>query len=256
MATGTMILEGEPTWSRKRRIGHYGGALDKKDSPTEGDVPHAHFWYQELQAMGGTAYSRDDTTLVHCERLAVARGEAAQSRATEKLVANSLPVSADEKLAYWVKVLQVVTGPDDTRHDVRLRCAAKYRAAQSNDKLSVEAVIKDLLGDAYVRCWWQHDDPLTTPPTPTYWPGVNPGPAGYDLGGGTWMSVRAHLVIETTRPSGMTLSEYRQLMDVHLFRMLTWLLPSSMTFNWAEDVTTGFSLGVSDLDYVGMNGPF
>jgi len=162
-------------------------------------------------------------------------------------------VSSDEKLAYWVKFLSVVAGSYKKRHDVRLRCAAKYQSAQANDRFSIEQAIEAQLGDALVRFWWQVDDPLTTPPTPTYWPVINPGPAAYNLGGGTWLSVRAHLVIETQQPAGMSLREYRELLDVHMFRMLTWLVPSTMTFNWAEGVTAGFSLGVSELDYVGMN---
>lgn len=247
-----MKLEGHPPWSRQRRIGHYGGAPDKKDSYTEGAEPHAHRWYIEFQAMGGTAYSKDSDTLVHCERLAMARGEAAKTRSIEKLVANSVPVTSAEKLDYWVEVFSITVHPEDTKHDIRLRCAAHDRLSKGNDRLRVEEAIEELLGETYVRCWWQVDDDLTSPPSPTFWPVINPGPTDYDLGGGTWLSSRSNLVIETTRPAGWTLREYRELLDVHLFRMLTWLLPSSMTFNWAEDLSVGFTLDVSQLDFVGL----
>lgn len=242
-------LEGRPTWSRARKIGHYGGAPDKRDSNTEGDRPYAWRWYRELQAMRGSAYTRETGTLVHAENLAMARAEAGRTRAAEKLAANQLAVTSDEKLETHVKVLRVPVFPGDTRQDIRLRCAAKDQAAKGNDRMQVDAVIRALLGDALVKIWRQEGTDYGTPPTQTFWPGVNPGPSAYDLGGGCWLSERANLVIEVVQPHGMGLGEFLELVNVHLFQLLTWLLPAHMTFNWALEVSTGFVLDTSQLDF-------
>jgi len=59
-------------------------------------------------------------------------------------------------------------------------------------------------------------------------------------------------VIEVVRPAGLTDADYLYLVNVQLFRLLDDMLPSTATFNWAEDVTTGFLLDVSHLDYTGI----
>lgn len=242
-------LEGQPTWSRARKIGHYGGAPDKRDSQTEGARPYAWRWYRELQAMRGSAYSTETETLVHVENLAMARSEAARTRAAEKLITNRLPATSDEKLEAHVEAMRVDVFPDDTRHDIRLRCAAKDKAAKGNHERQVDDALKALLGDAFVRIWRQRGSDYGTPPTQTFWPGVNPGPSAYNLGGGCWLSERANLVIEVQQPAWMTSGEFLQLVNVHMFDLLTWMLPAYMTFNWAFDVSTGFVLDVSMLDF-------
>jgi len=242
-------LEGKPPWSHDRKIGHYGGELDKRDSNTEGERPYAWRWYRELQAMRGSAYTTDDDTLVHIEHVAIARAEAGRTRAAEKLHANQTPATSDERLESHVNALGVRTAATDSRSEVRARCAAKDQAAKGNNQRHVDTSLETLLGDAYVRSWRQRGTDLANPPTLTFWPGVNAGPAAYSLGGGAWLSERANLVIEVQQPDTMTEAEFLDLMNVHLFHHLTWLLPAYMTFNWALEVSTGFVLDVSQLDF-------
>ena len=66
---------------------------------------------------------------------------------------------------------------------------------------------------------------------PTFWPGVNPGPPAYDLGGGTWLSRRAHLLIDVKPPgTELPLTQWQQLVDIDLFNLLSVRLPAVMTF--------------------------
>jgi hypothetical protein len=253
MAEITVELEGKPAWSRERAIGHYGGAVDKQNSDTEGLFPYAWSWYQMLQSCRGSAYRKDRDGLVHSENLAIARSEAARTRAAEKLVANSQPLTSDEKLDRWVETLNVKHYTSDTLHDLRLRCASKYKAGIGPTIVNVDEAVETLLGDAFVRTWRQEGTDLANPPTQTYWPGVNPGPAAYDLGGGTWLSERCHLVVEVQQPDSMTLAEFLELTDVHLFQLLDRFLPSWATFNWSMDLSDdGFTLDIDDLDFKGM----
>lgn len=245
-------LEGGAVWGRRRRIGHYGGALDKRNSKRE-KTPYAWTWYQELKSMRGSGFRREQDGLYHAENVAIARVFAGISRAAEKLVANSVPLTADERLGYWVEVQAVPVDPDDTRQEIRVRCAAKYRAPAGPTEASTDGAVSQLLGTSWVKNWRQRGSDLATPPTQTFWPTANPGPSAYDLGGGAWLSERAHLVVEVQQLPSQTNAEFLRLMNVHLFGLLDRMLNSDATFNWAIDVDTGFALDVGQLDFTGFN---
>lgn len=244
-------LPGDAPWSRRRKLGHYGAALDKENSWSE-QTPHAWAWYRELQAMRGSGYTYEAGTLVHYENLAIARSETARTRAAEKLATNSQPATSDEKLEEWAEVLGVPVYADDTRQDLRQRCASHYKVARGALPQNVETVLGELLGPNYVRVWRATGADLATPPGQTYWPGVNPGPNTYSLGGGAWLSERAHLTVQVQFVAGQSLTEFLVLMNVHLFQYLDGVLPSDMTFNWAVDVDDGFVLDVAQLDFTGF----
>lgn len=248
----TTLPSGHPAWTRAATIGDCDGALDKADSATEGTTPYAWTWYSEIGGMLGSWATSARGTLVHAVRLALARNEAARTRAAEKLPANAVPGTADEALAQWVDILHVRQLPTDSRGDIRARAAARFKAAVGPTFANEDEAISDLLGPAFVRCWRQTGADLATPPTLTYWPTANPGPASHDLGGGAWLSERCHLVVETRRPPGMSDDDYLHLLNVELFEMLDEMLPMWATANWAEGVTAGFLLDISQLDYTGM----
>lgn len=248
-----VVLEGKPAWSRERGVGHYGSAVDKEASSTEGTIPYAWAWYQMLQSARGSAYRKERDGLVHAENLAIARSEAARTRAAEKLAANSQPATSDEKLDSWARSLGVYRYVDDTVQDLRLRCASKYQVAKAPTIVYVDECISTLLGSAFVRTWRQEGADLATPPTQTYWPGVNPGPAAYDLGGGAWLSERCHLGVEVVQPDSLTELDFLELTNVHLHRLLDRLLPSWATFAWGMDLSAdGFHLDIDDMDFTGM----
>lgn len=245
MSTGLL------SWSGVRHIGHYGGDPSKTDCKAE-STPYAAIWYRELRAMRGSAYAQKQSGLVHAEHLAIARSEAARTRAAERMVANSLPGTADEALEYWVTVLAVPWAPEDQDYEVRARCAAAYMLPNGPTIANEDEAISRLLGLAFVRCWRQEGVALATPPAQTYWPTINPGPASHDLGGGAWLSERSHLVVEVVQPSNMSTATFLRLMNVDLFRLLDTMLPAYATFNWAIGVTTGFALDIDELDFHGM----
>lgn len=120
----------------------------------------------------------------------------------------------------------------------------------------IREVLSDLLGDTLIDVIQTEGADLATPPDPTYWPAINSGPASYDLGGGTWMSRRAHLLIEVERASNRDLGRFLQLLNVDMFRLLDTLLPAWVTFSWVTfDLAgglEGFFLDVSPLDLTGL----
>lgn len=245
------------TGVESRNAGDYGGSDDKRDSETEGDVPYAATWYREFQNARGSAYSKNTGTLVHCENLALARFYSAIfSRMPEKVRANAIPAKSDEKLDYWVAVLGVPRQIAEPKWRVRQRCAVHYRATQGPTIVNVRSVLGDLLGDALVDIITNEGADLTTPPEPTYWPGVFNGPPSYSLGGGCWYSKRCHLLVQTQIPPAMEFGAFLQLVNVNMFKLLDTMLPAWATFSWVTftnvDGFDGFFLDISHLDLNGL----
>jgi hypothetical protein len=251
----TTNVAGKPCWSREAAIGDYGGSIDKIASRTEGDAPYAWFVYREMSALRGSAYaghgSLNTTTLVHCENLTLARMLAWQSfRLPEQFRANCLPGTAGQALEYWAVVLGVPTKATDQQWQVRQRCAAHYKATTDVSLSAIQVALQDLLGDLYVDASFIEGGALTTPPTQTYWPGINPGDSSLSLGGGAWSSERSHLWVEVTQPAGASDAEYIQLTRVQAFQLLDRMLPAYCGFTVSAG--GGFILDESLLDFTGL----
>ncbi len=255
MAAPTTLVTGKPCWSREGAIGDYGGSLNKTDSETEGTAPYAWFVYRELSALRGSAYAGHTAlatqTLVHAEHLALARMLAWQCfRKPEQFRNDCLPGTSDQGLPYWVEVLKIPVRATDQPWQVRQRCAVHYRAITSAGIVAIQTALQELLGSAYVDASFSVGTDLATPPSLTYWPGVNAGPAEYSLGGGAWVSERSHLFVEVTWPSDMSQADFHQLVHVQAFRLLDRMLGGHCTFSVA--LGGGFILGVSQLDFTGL----
>jgi hypothetical protein len=246
----TVVPPGKPVWSRQARIGDYGGALDKRDCRTE-TIPYAWGVYRELRAMRGSAYTQSTTSLVHVENLAIARMFCGILRAAEKLESNSLPGTASDNLAEWATIEGVASYAGEAAWQLRLRAATRYRITGIPTRTVVEDALRQLMGSAFSSCLWSEGGLLSTPPSPTYWPGVNDGPLGLDLGGGTWMSRRAHLVVYVTRDFALNSQEFDNLVQFQMRDLLRYMLPAHATYDWAAvgDGSDGFYLNISLLSY-------
>jgi hypothetical protein len=239
-------------WTRIARIGHYDGATDKKNADRE-ITPYAALWYDEYTAALGSGFTSARTGLVHCRKLALARMEAGVQRGAEKINANSHPDTCDDMLGEWVKILQLRLRGDETRQEIRQRAAAKFKGATGNSSSQVDEVVSDLLGSVFQANVRTFGTDLATPPTPTNWPGINPGPSAYSLGGGAWLSARSHLTVSVIGSFDIHDPDFAELVNVTLYDELDRLLPAWMTFNWAADAaTTGFLLDISKLDFTGF----
>ncbi len=230
---GTLTVTFYGTWGEPAQIGDYDGDLNKENDVTEHPVPYAAAWYRDLQAQRGSAFTTKPTSLVHAENMAIARMQASiGSRLPDKLRNQATPVRADDSLEYWSLVLAVPRRPGEPRWSLRQRCVIHYRAAQAPTYQNVRTAISDLIGDAFLDLELQHSEGFETPSTNTYWPVINPGPSGYDIGGGAWLSDRAQVIIRAQQPGGMSNGEFSQLMNVQLFQLVDRMLPAWVTAQW------------------------
>lgn len=239
-------------WDRSRRIGHYDGATDKTNATRE-TVPYAWLWYNEYTGAMGSGFTKATSGLVHAMKLALSRMECAVQRGAEKMNANSHPDSCDDLLGEWVSILKVRIRGDETRHEVRQRCAAKFKAVLGNSPSNIDEVVSSLLGAYFQANLRTTGASLAVPPPTTAWPGISPGGPAYDLGGGTWYSERSHLTVSVSGPSDINDAAFRELFNVELYNELDRDLPAWMTFNGAINAsTTGFLLDISHLDFTGL----
>lgn len=237
----------------KSNIGYYGSSLDKIDSFDEEDIPYAFGFYSQLTAGLGDALTNRYDSWIHCRKLALARALAGDFRLGNKVSYNKLPGTSDELLNYWGEVLNVPYINSETKEDYRLKLKNKYKTSQGPTIENEDNLIRELLGDGFVRCERVVGSDLASPPFPTYWLD-NPGAPTYNLGAGTWLSRRRHLVVVVKKPVNKSLSEFERLINVELFKLLDDLLPSTVTFSWAFESLDGlgFRLDVSQMDYVGF----
>jgi hypothetical protein len=256
---------GKPLWARAASIADYDGAPDKEDSATERVMPYTAVFYVELRDnLRGSAYTKKSDGLVHCENLMFARAlGAGLMRAADKFRFNMWPGTSDNRLEYWVRVYDIPVRATEARYDIRMACAARYKLLLNNNRQHIEDGLADLLGPLYVRTWYTEGTDLANPPPQTYWPTENPGPAAFDLGGGTWFSERSSIMVEVRESSSMPLEDYLDTVNTKLFRYLNRALPVYTTFDWGVcrgelDATgvmqEGFVLDEDELDF-GTLGP-
>lgn len=238
---------GRPAWSRIGGIGDYDGALDKVDCETE-TTPYAWTWYQDITAMLGTAFTRERSGVIHAKKLALARGEAAKTRAVERFIANSLPSTADELLGTWAKILRVPAYAEDERWQVRQRCAARFSAPNGPNQVELDDSLRALLGNIFVETY-RSQGTLAAPPDPTYW-SENPGDPGMSLGGGTWSSVRSRVVVNVTLPADAELGVFLRTVNTVLSQHLDRTTSAWSNYGWTTWAagSTGFFLDSSRMD--------
>lgn len=235
-------------------IGDYDGAFDKEDSITEGAEPYAYQWYRMYEAMLGDGFTTARRGLVHAKKLALSRMQAGLQRTGERALANSIPATADECLEAWAQVLSVPLREGSERWRVRQQCAVKFQTNRGPTASDIDAALKSILGELYVESIRQNANPLSAPPSQTYWPGGTPGVTSLALGGYAWFSERAHLTVRVRYPQAGDEADFFRLMNVDLFQYLDRRLPATANFNWAawrSDVI-GFFLDISPLDFTGI----
>lgn len=234
------------TYGAPREHEDYGGALDKHDCTTE-TVPYAYTFYREYTDALGSAFSEDQDGVIHALKLAKARCRGAESRTAERFRCNAMPTLSEEISGQWCGVMGVPFIAQRSNAFRRKMLASRLSSSSGPSKHAIDAAVLDLLGDRLVEVHRYVDDPLTTPPDYTYWPAGTPGTPALDIGGGAWSSARSRLFVEVEELSRNDQSEYRELLDVHLMRLLDTNLPAHATFDWGVIDSGGFILNESFL---------
>lgn len=179
----------------------------------------------EVQAKIGLSRATD--TENYAESLADAQAVAIIWHTNNRLRKQAIPEFMLENLVVW----EESTGlrPTDTAlMPTRRRVLAAKLRGQINNALSdIVAVAQKILGDNFVKL------ELVAPVNAvSYWPGVNPGPPGYE-----WVSNFAHIAIRMTKDN-LTNAEFDGL-RTDLFLHFNDFLPAWMTYEVGVGPATG-----------------
>lgn len=106
-------------------------------------------------------------------------------RINERLVSQGQPLTMIENLPVWEKSCALRPAPEDPDQDRRAALNGKLRGLSNNSLSDIEQSSKYILGNNFEAL-------LVVDPVNwiTYWPGVNPGPPGFE-----WTSNRARVCI-------------------------------------------------------------
>ena len=231
------------------QIDDYGGDPDKIDTEDE-TTPYAWSWYLEFEDMLGSAFTKNRTGLVHCQKLALARlyGAGIQ-RAIERFTNNCVPATSSDLLPTWAQCFGVQTGPSTPDWEVRRDCSVRMKLLTGCTPDAIDAAVGELFGDYLVAVHRNNTNDLDDPPENTFWPNGDPGDSSYSLCGYQWSSGRCHVWVEVSWPPGLSTTQFLQLMDVKYFRLMDMALPAHATFAWDLDSSTGFLIGISQLGF-------
>jgi hypothetical protein len=170
------------------------------------------------------AWDVSDTTEIHAETYAHALAITAIWALNKRLEGHRIPLRMLETLTTWDQAcgLRPMTG--DPPIDRRRAVASKLRGFAGNALAQIDDVCRDLAGTAYLG--------LVTAQTAqvvTYWPGMAPGPPGFE-----WTSNRAQVAV---RLDATAFRREAELLDLFqkLRNTLNALCPAWMGFEIGTD---------------------
>jgi len=130
-----------------------------------------------------------ENSAVYAEAYAHALALAWIWRLNGRLRNQLVPSKMLETLTTWEAACRLRPTPTDSVQDRRRRVAAKFRGIIANTVSDIYDVMAALLGSHFLGVLGP-----TVADEVTYWPGVNPGPPGFE-----WTSNRALIAVRTQR---------------------------------------------------------
>ncbi len=101
----------------------------------------------------------------------------------------AFPLKMQDALADWETIMRIRVGRNDTLVDRRRRIASRLRGVTRNALSDLEEAARTALGDNFEALV-----PVPDADRVAYWPGVNPGPPGYEFSSNT-----AHIAIRMNK---------------------------------------------------------
>lgn len=150
----------------------------------------------------------------------------------KRLANQGIPARMIDNLSVWEESTGLKPAEGDSGPERRAQLEGKLRGQINNAVVDIEDVARKSLGINFVALIMV--DPANRI---SYWPGVNPGPPGYE-----WSSNQAHIAIQMNK-TNLTDQEFidkRERLHVQLQR----LLPSWMTFEIGTGTSFQANIGI------------
>lgn len=193
----------------------------------------------------GSAYTKEDRSLVGARNIALARALGQMWMLAQKIPNNAVPKTATDNLLEWAERLGVPVRPTDTEAMIRQACVAKYKLPAGATRENIQSSLSELLRTALLSITEFKSNTLASTTTETFWNAFNPGPPGLALDSeGAWISNRCHIVVSVQQPNNITFDQLLYLVNVQMAGLLDTLLPAYCTWEWnLGPYGSGFILG-------------
>jgi hypothetical protein len=166
------------------------GAYDGFPLTFGGEDFNAHeVEHQALLDAYAPGWDKGEDTENYAECWAYANAIAMIWAVNERVRNQAIPGRMLEAVAVWEEALQTRPTSGETDQDRRARIAAKLRGLANNAISDIGAVCTEIFGANF-------DSLVVVEPAnqTTYWPGVNPGPPGWE-----WSSNRCRIGVRVTK---------------------------------------------------------
>ena len=177
------------------------------------------------------AYDPDESTASWIELYASASILAMIWSINKRIANQAIPATMIDALPGWEEVCRLRPADGDPVHARRARVAAKLRGVADNTLTGLEDSCRTLAGSAFIEL-----RTVAQGAEIVYWPGVNPGPPGYE-----WSSNRCVIAVVLAQGSQDD-ATFRDLIE-RTFQTLDAMAPAWMTFQVGTG-TGGFIAGV------------
>lgn len=178
-------------------------------------------------------WDTSEGTALHAEAYAEALAVSMIWAVNNRLRNQEVPAKMLEVLPTWEQACRLRPSPRATVQARRRAVAAKLRGLVGNTLADIEASCIALLGSSFVAITTIGEGNATT-----YWPGINPGPPGFE-----WSSNRSTITVHMKKDR-LTEVQFREL-RAQVISMLDGLVPDWMTFRVGVGVGTGSSFIVN-----------
>lgn len=207
------------------------------------ESPHS-VYLEILKQQMGSAYTKENASLVGVRNLAFARALGQLYLLAKKIPNNAIPRTSTDSLLDWANRLGVPVRPEDSESSIRRACIAKYKLPVGATRQNIQDSLSELLRTALLSITEFKSETLSSTSSETFWNYFNPGPPGLALDSeGAWISNRCHIVVNVQQPNNITFDELLYLVNVQMSGLLDILLPAYCTWDWNLGEQGGFILG-------------
>lgn len=180
-----------------------------------------------LNSQRGTAYDVTYASNVYAENMAIARCIGAGWSTNERVASLWNPDCMDEyALNRWEKMLHIIPKSSDSIVTRRARIKKRWQRFGTDSNVSqLETEVSEELGDTYVAIEYiSNANAVIRVPDGTY-------PWGTASTTNPWYSTICHILVRTTKPSGMTEGEFYETVS-KMHPLLNDILPAWVTWDW------------------------
>lgn len=195
--------------------------------------------HESINASRGTAYSKDRSSVVWVENMAIARALAAAWSTNQRLANQTDPRRMTDMLGRWERILAIPVPASATEADRRAEVLARFeRIGKASVHSRIYSECVRVLGSFFVAVEYIDIANANVVSPDASYPWGHQAPAPY-----VWYSTVAHILIKMTQPAGYTDADFWA-KAAAITPVMDDLLPVEVTWDWYRCPRVGAGIEV------------